>query len=322
MMSSQDKSAYDDQLLTRYLLGTLPAEEADRLDELSIVDEEVAARLSAVEYDLVDAYVRGETRGEDLARFESFYLSSAKRREKVQFARALLEKESETGAAPVIALPGVVSPAKEPDHKASPRRKFLFSRPALEWGFAGAAAILLLLSGYLLLDNVRLHRQMTETRARQAEFDQRERGLRGELDQQRSAYAQAEQELQRLRDLKTNLDQLSTVPLLLLPPTRGVSAVPTVSIRQGTDLVVLLLTLESDDFPEYRVVLRDPATNQILWRSAGKTSISAGEKKKAVSVSFRAGLLKQQNYVAELTGIKARGGPELIGGYPFRAVLK
>ena len=80
-MSSQDKSAYDDQLLTRYLLGTLPAEEAERLDQLSIVDEELAARLSAVEYDLVDAYVRGEARGEDLARFESFYLSSAKRRE-------------------------------------------------------------------------------------------------------------------------------------------------------------------------------------------------------------------------------------------------
>ena len=96
---------------------------------------------------------------------------------------------------------------------------------------------------------------------------------------------------------------------------------PTVSIKPGTDLVVLLLTLESDDFPVYRVVLRDPATNQVLWRSANMTSTSAGEKK-AVSVSVRAGLLKQQNYIAELTGLPARGNPELIGGYSFRAVLK
>src|SRR5215467_1732352 len=173
MMSSQDKNQYDDQLLTRYLLGALPGEETERLDELSIVDEEVAARLSAVEYDLVDAYVRGETTGEDLARFESFYLSSAKRREKVQFARALLERETGTAVAPATVLRTVVTP----DRKA-PRRKFLFSRPVIQWGFAAAAAILILAAGFLLLDNARLHREMNQSRDRQSEFDQREKGLR------------------------------------------------------------------------------------------------------------------------------------------------
>jgi hypothetical protein len=320
-MSSQDKSAYDDQLLTRYLLGALPAEETERLDELSIADEEVAARLSAVEYDLVDAYVRGETRGEDLARFESFYLSSAKRREKVQFARALLEREGGTAAAPAQVSRKDVPPAIEPAAKASPRRRFLSSWPVLQWGFASAAVVLMLAAGYLLLDNARLHRRMRESQTRQSEFERREQALRGELEQQRSANAQAQEELQRLRGAQNNLDQVTTVSLLLLPPSRSISTVPSVSIRAGTDLVVLLLTLESDDFPMYRVVLRDPATNQVLWRSASVPATSAGEKK-SVSVGFRAGLLKQQNYIAELTGVRTRGGPELIGGYPFRAVLK
>src|SRR5215472_17957680 len=112
-MSSQDKSTYDDQLLILYLLGELPAEETERLDELSIADEEVAARLSGVENDLVDAYVRAETKGENRARFESFYLSSAKRREKVQFARALLERESGTAAAPATVLRTLVSPDRK-----------------------------------------------------------------------------------------------------------------------------------------------------------------------------------------------------------------
>jgi hypothetical protein len=321
MMSSQDKNAYDDQFLTRYLLGALPAEEAERLDQLSIVDEELAARLGAVEYDLVDSYVRGETRGEDLARFESFYLSSAKRREKVQFARALLEREGGAAAAAATVIRTVVTPARGPDTKASPRRRSLFSRPVFQWGFAGAAALLMLAAGYLLVDNARLHRQMSESRTRQSEFDRRERDSSTELDQLRTDNAQAQQELQRLRGLQSSLDQLTAVPLVLLPPSRSVSAMPTVSIKPGTDLVVLLLTLESDDFPVYRVVLRDPATNQVLWRSANMTSTSAGEKK-AVSVSVRAGLLKQQNYIAELTGLPARGNPELIGGYSFRAVLK
>src|SRR5215475_10682680 len=129
-MSSQDESIYDDQLLTRYLLGMLPTEETERLDELSIADEEIAARLSAVEYDLVDAYVRGEIRGEGLARFESFYLSSAKRREKVQFARALLERESETTAAPAIVLTGVVARPAQRGKILPPKRRFLCLHPS------------------------------------------------------------------------------------------------------------------------------------------------------------------------------------------------
>ena len=80
-MSSPDKQTYDDRLLTRYLLGALPDEEVERLDELCIVDEELATRLQALENDLVDAYVRGEVSGEDLGHLESFYLSSAKRRQ-------------------------------------------------------------------------------------------------------------------------------------------------------------------------------------------------------------------------------------------------
>jgi hypothetical protein len=67
--------------------------------------------------------------------------------------------------------------------------------------------------------------------------------------------------------------------------------------------------------------LKDPAANQILWSSASLESTSLGEKK-AISISFPAGLLKQQNYIVELTGLPARKAPELIGGYPFRAVLK
>ncbi|HKE32396.1 MAG TPA: hypothetical protein VKD65_11780 [Candidatus Angelobacter sp.] len=319
-MSSQDKSAYDDQLLIRYLLGELPAEETERLDELSIADEEVAARLSGVENDLVDAYVRAEVKGEDLRRFESFYLSSANRREKVQFARALLTRERGTATAPAMVIRTGVAPPQEPDKKSSPRRGLQWPWPALQLGFASAAAVLLIMAGYLLVDNMRLHEQMRESRNRQSEFDRRERDLRSELDQQRSAYAQAQEELQHFRDSQSNLE-LTTAPLLLLPPSRSVSAVPAISLRPGTDLVVLLLTLESDDFPAYRVVLKDPATRQIRWRSATVTATSAGEKK-VVSVSFRAGLLKPQNYIAELTGISAQGSSELIAGYPFRAVLK
>ena len=44
----------DDQLI-RHLLGTLPEDEAKRVEEESIVDDEIAARLQVAEDDLVDA---------------------------------------------------------------------------------------------------------------------------------------------------------------------------------------------------------------------------------------------------------------------------
>ena len=89
MSLSGDKIG-DDQLLIRYLLGSLEEDKAERLDELSVADDDFAWRLKAVENDMVDSYVRGDLSGETLARFESFYVSTPRRRERVEFARALL----------------------------------------------------------------------------------------------------------------------------------------------------------------------------------------------------------------------------------------
>ena len=89
-MSLLRESGPDDQQLVRYLLRLLPDEEADRLDEMSISDDALAWRLREVENDLVDAYVSGTLTGETVERFESFYLSSERRRQKVKFAGSFL----------------------------------------------------------------------------------------------------------------------------------------------------------------------------------------------------------------------------------------
>ena len=71
----------DVQKMIHYLLGSLPEKEAERLDELSITDDDFALRLNDAENDLVDAYVRGELSAETRERFKTFYLASSKRRE-------------------------------------------------------------------------------------------------------------------------------------------------------------------------------------------------------------------------------------------------
>jgi hypothetical protein len=326
IMSSAEQQRFDDQVLVRYLLGTLPEEEAERFDGLSIADDAFAWQLNAVEDDLVDGYVRGELFGENLARFKEFYLTSPKRIQKLEFAEALSSFGAKTATAAAQAVPAMTVPGSKPKQESSrdlPARRW-FSPPHFvpQWGFTGGALVLLFAAGYLLLDNVRLRRQTTVAQGLHAAFDQHEQELQRQLNDERATYAALAKELDSLRESQPNLDHLKTVSALLPPPTRGAGRVPTVSLAGGTELVVLLLTLESDDFPAYRISLNDSATNQIVWLSANLEAAS-GNSNKIVAVSFPAHLLKQRNYVLELSGVSSKEGrAELIGGYPIRVAIK
>src|SRR5689334_2996614 len=103
-MSSVHESALGDEQLVRYLLGQLSDQEAEQVDEASIVDDDVAARLRWVEDDLVDSYANGTLTGESLSRFESHYLASPLRREKVRFAKNL-QRSLDRAAAPARVEP-------------------------------------------------------------------------------------------------------------------------------------------------------------------------------------------------------------------------
>lgn len=85
----QTETRPEDGELECYLLGLLPEEDTERVEELSIVDDEVASRLRVLEDDLVDAYVRGDLASDVKARFEAYYLLTERRRQKVEFARRL-----------------------------------------------------------------------------------------------------------------------------------------------------------------------------------------------------------------------------------------
>ena len=316
-MVPPDNQPLDDEFLRRYLLGALPEAEAEPVHELSMTDEEFAGRLDAVENDLVDAYVRGELSAENLEQFKTYYLASPRRREKVDFAEGFLALERRAVAAPARKETASLSPQQG--------KRSAWSMPlprfALPWGFAAAFLALLVSGGYLFVQNLELRKQMTEELARHRFADQRAQQLEGQLDQERAAKDESLRELQRARESQANLDQLRTVSALLPPPMRGPGPISTISLHPGTDLVVLVLPLESDDFPAYRAQVKDPAANHVLWSSAVLTASHGGERK-SVSISFRARLLKQQNYVVNLTGVPGHGAPEVIAAYPFRVVLR
>lgn len=315
----RDGEKYDERLLVRYLLGDLSREETERLDELSIVDDDFACRLSSAENDLVDSYVRKELSPADTERFTSVYLPSPRRRQKLEFAETLLgfkpvatAQTAQTPATPVQEISS--GPVLEP-----PRKGF-----SLGWwprlAFAGISLALLLTAGYLFRENLNLRKTMSTGAAQQDSLLKTQQQLEQEVAQQRSANADLQRQLDQSHS-QPNLEQLKTVAVLLPAPMRGAARIPTLTIAPGTDLTVISLTLEADEFPAYRAALKDPSSNRVLWQSGTLESSSAGEHK-AVSISFPAALLKQQNYLIELSGVPVRGSPEVVASYPLHAVLK
>lgn len=296
---------HDDRELTRYLLGALSEAETERLDELSVADDRFAADLDAAENDLVDAYVRGALAGDTLQRFETHYLSSPAGRAKVAFARAL-RKYPTAGAA----LP----------HAATAPGRPRALRPPMQWSLAAAAIVLLGVAGYLVAENSRLKRQLLDVRAG---LEGRQQQLEQQLQREQSANADARQELERLR--QSLAQRQAPAPLLaafvLVPPTRGVGEIPTLSIPRGTGAVSLQINLEADDFPTYRVAVRDPAAGQIIWRSAVLRSAARGGAK-ALSIALDAALLQPRLYTVEVVGVRASGTAETVGNYPIRIVLE
>jgi|HubBroStandDraft_6_1064221.scaffolds.fasta_scaffold03669_3 hypothetical protein len=298
------------QLLTRYLLGSLSEEETARLDELSFTDDEFAAQLTAAENDLVDSYVRGELPAETEAEFKAAYLTSPRRREKVTFAETLFSFQQKAATAPKVLR------ARAPQKSASSWRVFPTRVPILQWGFAGAAIALLIATFFLENRNRDLQQRLSQSQAEQTVMAQQAQDLQHQLETRTPALAQGSPE-----GSAPPLDHLKIAAFTLFPALRGASAIPIVSVPNGTDLLVLKLQLEPSDFVKYRVAIEDAASRLAVWKSADLQPVSEGQRK-TVSFGVRPGFLKPGNYLIQLQGVLANGGAELVGTYPFKTLLK
>ena len=79
----------DEAVLRRYLLGELSEAELDRVEErlFAAADRDSEEQLSPAEDELIDSYVRGELSASEREHFESWFLTSPRRRERLELAR-------------------------------------------------------------------------------------------------------------------------------------------------------------------------------------------------------------------------------------------
>jgi len=293
-----------DDRLTRYLLGQLTEADTEQLDELSVVDDEFAARLRVAETDLIDAYVRRTLTGELLERFESRYLASPKRRARVAFAKRFVS---------------AVDAAAEAQTTAAPSHRFDMQRARnrmVPWVFAAAAA-LTLATGTLFVRNQRLSRDVQSAVAQMVAANRRADSLKDQLTQQRSAAETARQALTGARTTAT----ANEFALVLLPETRGTGPVPIVAVRRDAAVLTLDLRIDTAASASYDVALKDPASDRIVWR--GRVVSAPGTRPpRLVSVRIPAHLLKAQHYALELFDAPHGGPGAFLAGYAFEVVRR
>src|SRR6185503_10083069 len=87
----------NDNLLRSYLLGTLPQERAEQVEEWLLKDDDGIDELSLIEDELIEDYARNALDAGERRQFESHFLSNPKRQRKLMLVRGLRKYTGEIG---------------------------------------------------------------------------------------------------------------------------------------------------------------------------------------------------------------------------------
>jgi hypothetical protein len=318
---------YNRQLIVDYLLGALSGAEAEGFDELSITDPVFIDELNSVERDLIDDYVNGGLENQLRSQFESHYLSSPLRREKVQLARSFYE------STPRDATKDQEVQAERTDRVTHPR-PFLEAFRGGVWNRQWALVSLVLvcvtlaMAGWLIFDRSRRRfagNEIARNENRPEASNEKIVGTKPtpqgspETSLAESKQSQTPERVSNENKQPLSVSKSNVVSIVLAPQMRGGTAEPVVQLTTKTEYVAIRLELEPNDYSTYRVLLLTQTGGQALWRST-RSFPRTKDGDKSLNVRFPATLLKPSSYVLRVWGLSQTGIAEMITDYRFRVV--
>jgi len=301
----------NDELLTRYLLGDLGEEEQEKVEQRYISDPAFYEQLLAVEDDLIDSYAEGTLTQNQRASFESHFMRSPERQKRVGFAEAwmmYLSRQSTAVAVPVVK-------EKKP--------LFKFISPAA-WPAAlrvSAAALLLIVGGWLTVEVVRLRSQIQQAELQRAALQKEKEDLEREIDEERNRSmeltAQLEQQPAPKPDQPNQMGH-DIVSFFLTPDLlRGTGNEKRSFIPTDAKQVNLELGFSDDQYERYDVVIATVGGPEIWRKDAGKPQSRNGGKSMRVQVP--AALFKTNDYIVNVIGTDSS---DKVARYSFSVVRK
>jgi hypothetical protein len=314
-----------EEMLVRYLLGQMTEEEQQQVEESYIGHDEFFERLLVVEDELIDGYVRGQLSDQEREHFESYFLRTPARRKRTEFAEALYHYSSrpQKGLGTLLTM----SPSTPRAALTKP------SRGAL-WMAIAAALIMAIGISWLLVDRVRLKREIEQANVLREEVEKQ----RQQLQQQIAERDARDKELPRPPDEQGETDKqiasdnpsdtpsdqqpsIGIVSLVLTPGlVRGGGEVKKVVISPQTRSVMLKVRFAGEEYKSYRIVISTVEGREVYNQVRMKDK--ADRKNKRIDLVVPARLFGEQDYTLKLSGVAPTGDQEYIGEYFFRVVGK
>jgi hypothetical protein len=326
----------DDKLIVSFLLGELLENKQVGIEERMFKDDGFYEQVLAIQEELADDYVQNKLSANQRLQFEKHFLQSPRRRERVQFARALSR-----------ALAGQTTLAPAPASRSSWWESvFAFARPLSARATLAAltaAAVLIVAGSWLYIENRELANRMKQARQeREALMDQarvhdkdteqKRQALEAEIGALRAQGDEMKGEIQRRERELNALKQAGSsnkvkalgaqIATFILSPglTRGTDEPEKVMIPATSPLIELQLRLEKpEDYKGYVAEIRTARGNLIFSKSL--PSARRASSGQAVSLKLPTKLLPVGEYETTLKGV-AEGKLHTVGYYYFIAVKR
>lgn len=189
----------DEKQMEHYLLGLLPEDKAPSLEEKGLADYGFFEHLLVIENRLIDDYLAGQLSPQYRAQFEKHFLSSPKRRERVEFAGTFLRAMSQSSAVAVAPVPIAIAvpKAKVAAEKISWRERLQSFFGFNSWGGGLAAAAVMLLvafAGWSFWEARRVREELARTKRDKADLEQK---LQDRFISQQAQNEESRKELER-----------------------------------------------------------------------------------------------------------------------------
>lgn len=267
--------------IKQYLLGHLNKDGQRLFEEQFVTDAEFREVVLVIEDELIDDYLAGLLPADEMARFESHYLSAPRQLQELTLAQALREYAVQSEATePTLA-------AEVPDYKTLGRL------PGRRWLPALAIAALVLIAIVVSWSLIRKWRWG---------------------DDQRLALNAEVSALNRQPYGGEPTVSMTLMNILSRDPQQGQK----VSIPVGKNIVQLQLKIPPQKYQSYQATLRVNDGPEIF--TVGDLTAEKTEEGYLIKLRIPARLLSPEDYTLSVSGLTAEGRLESVADYFFRVV--
>jgi cell division protein FtsL len=311
-----------ENMMRRYLLGDLSETEQTAFEQELLADRDKVDQVCEIENELIDSYVRGEMKGDDLRRFERYYMRSSLRRERVMIAEQFIADIDQTVEEAIA--------GSENDRNIPWWRRGVGQGlwPRMAFGAATIIALLLIFGMvWSYLERARLTGEIarleneasaerTILKQREQELAYRNQDLEREITDERRRGDELKVEVEQLRGRSTSTSAADLSFLLSPASERAEKTLSPFRIPLITERVRLLMALDNDGYANYQIKLQTVEGQDILSRRPVKTKL--GSDRTFVALAIQAGELRRGDYVLILFGQTSDGRNEELDRYFFQ----